>query len=73
MSQLNSQWGGSQGLTTQSNLGVNQVMNDPALVFADDLMLDFAAAGQIDLLVDELGYQDMQDLPWYVFFVLYSF
>jgi hypothetical protein len=66
-------WNESQGVTPQPNLGVSQGMNDPALLFTDDLMLDFGTAGQMDtVLLDELGYQDMQDLPWYVIFILCS-
>lgn len=67
MSQMNSQWDGSQGLSNPQGGISSGGMQDPALVFADDLMLDFVASGQLDpLMVDDLGFQDMQDLPWYV-------
>ena len=37
------------------------LMKDPALVFTDDLMLDFGSTGYINpLLVDDNGFQDMQ-------------
>ena len=62
---MNSQWDGSQGLSNPQ---------DPALVFTDDLMLDFGMVGQVDpLMVDDLGFQDMQDLPWYVAISMYFF
>lgn len=47
------------------NDGNHSVGQDPALLFTDDLMLDFGTTGQMDtLLVEEMGFQEMQDLPW---------
>ena len=67
MSQMNFQWDGSQGLSHSQGGISSGGMQDPALVFASDLMLDYEATGRLDpLMVDDLGFQDMQDLPWYV-------
>ena len=67
MCQTGSQSDAGLGFPTHQGDISSQAMQNSALVFTDDLMLDFSVAAPIDpILIDDLGYQDVQDLPWYV-------